>query len=74
MGHGGHGACRKGDAIMADIINFQQARKARARAQEHVQAASNRVLFGRTKEEKRLEKAQSVRQEKLLDGAKRDGD
>ena len=59
---------------MGEIINFRQARKARARAQEQVQAASNRVIFGRTKEAKRSEKAESTRQEKLLDGAKRDDD
>ena len=59
---------------MAEIINLRTARKARAREEASAKADANRAAFGRTKEEKRAAKAEADRLEKLLDGAKRDGD
>ncbi|MEO8375357.1 MAG: DUF4169 family protein [Sphingomonas bacterium] len=59
---------------MADIINLRQARKARARTDAEARAAANRVRFGRTAQEKQASEAEARRADKLLDGAKRDGD
>ena len=58
---------------MADkIVNLNQARKDRAKAQRSAKAAENRALFGQTKGEKAktMSLAQKVRQ--ALDAAKRD--
>lgn len=59
---------------MADIINLRMARKARSRADAATKADANRAAFGRSKEEKRLAKAETARRDKALDGAKREGD
>ena len=37
---------------MAEIVNLNRARKAKARADREAKAAENRVRFGRTKAEK----------------------
>jgi hypothetical protein len=42
---------------MAEPINFNKARKARAKTDAEAKAAENRVRFGRTKAEKELERA-----------------
>lgn len=60
------------EASMADIINLRQARKTRSRAASDAKAAANRILHGRTKEEKQASRADKARLEKLLDDAKRD--
>jgi hypothetical protein len=52
----------------ADILSLSKARKAKARAGKEQQAAENRILFGRTKAEKQLQKAQDERADKTLDG------
>ncbi len=39
---------------MVEVVNLRRARKARDRNREAADAAENRVLFGRTKAEKRL--------------------
>ncbi|WP_082092530.1 DUF4169 family protein [Devosia epidermidihirudinis] len=57
---------------MAEIINLKNARKQKARAEKDVQAAQNRVLFGRTKAEKQLQAAEKARDEKAIDGHKRE--
>ena len=57
---------------MADLVNFNKARKAKARDQDRTQAAQNRVAFGRTKAEKALIKAERDKAERVLDGAKRE--
>ena len=59
---------------MADIINLRQARKARARTDAEAKAAANRVRFGRTAQEKQASEAEARRTDKLLDGARREGD
>jgi hypothetical protein len=53
--------------MSADVVNLRKARKAKARAQKDAQAEQNRLIFGRTKAERRL--AQSVRRlhDNLLD-------
>jgi len=57
---------------MAEIINLRTARKRKARAEAATTADQNRILFGRTKAEKTLTKAQSDQATRLLDGHKRD--
>ena len=58
---------------MAEIVNLNKARKARTRAGKDEQAAVNRAKFGRTRAEKARDKAEPLKTERLLDGAKREG-
>lgn len=57
---------------MAEIINLNRARKAKAKTQKSSQAAQNRLFFGRTKGEKRQQEKQVDQIERHLDGARRD--
>lgn len=58
---------------MADnVINLNQFRKARARAESEKQAEQNRVKFGRTKAEKNVAKAEKAREDKAHDALRRD--
>jgi len=57
---------------MAEIINLNKARKAKARVDKTARAEENRVRFGRTKAEKQAEAAKAARAERLLDGAERE--
>lgn len=57
---------------MADIVNFNQARKAKAKADDKTRAAENRAKFGRTKGEKTLDVARADKLKRDLDGAKRE--
>jgi hypothetical protein len=57
---------------MAEIINLNRARKAKARAADVKQASENRVAFGRTKAEKQAAKAEQERVARLHQGLKRD--
>ena len=57
---------------MADIVNLNQARKAKAKADGKVLAAENRAKFGRTKAQKTLEAARAEKLRRDLDGAKRE--
>lgn len=57
---------------MADIVNLNRARKAKARVQKEETAAQNRILFGRTKAEKHLDAARKAAEAKKLDGHKRE--
>jgi Domain of unknown function (DUF4169) len=45
---------------MSDILSLSKARKARQRAAQEQQAQQNRVLFGQTKAQKALKKAQDA--------------
>jgi Domain of unknown function (DUF4169) len=54
---------------MGDIINLRQARKAASRQAAEQKAQENRVIFGRTKAQKRAENDQKAREARLLDGA-----
>jgi hypothetical protein len=57
---------------MAEIINLNRARKARARTAASAKAGANRAKFGQTKAEKDAEAAERARRAALLDGAKRE--
>jgi len=59
---------------MADVVNLNRFRKAKAKDSARVTADANRAKFGRTKAEKDREKAERERAEKMLDGAKREED
>ncbi|WP_454715237.1 DUF4169 family protein [Caulobacter segnis] len=57
---------------MADIVNLNQARKAKAKADDKTRAAENRAKFGRTKGEKTLDAVRADKLKRDLDGAKRE--
>ena len=57
---------------MAEPINLNRARKARARIEAEAKAAENRVRFGRTKVEKTLEQARAEKAARDLDAGKRE--
>ncbi len=57
---------------MSNIINLKQARKKKAREEKEVQAADNRLKFGRAKAEKRKTSAEEAKQKKELVGHKLD--
>ena len=57
---------------MAEPINLNKARKAKARAAGKAQAAENRVAFGRTKAEKTVSKLEAERARRDLEGKKRE--
>lgn len=57
---------------MAHIVNLNQARKAKAKADDRARAAENRAKFGRTKVEKTLDAARADKLKRDLDGAKRE--
>lgn len=57
---------------MTTPINLNKIRKARAKAEAEQRAGENRVKFGRTKSEKKLEVARADRQAKLNDAHKRE--
>jgi hypothetical protein len=57
---------------MADPVNLNRARKARAKADKTAQADANRIKFGRTKAQKAADKAEAERTRKAVDQAKRD--
>ncbi len=61
-------------ALMAEIVNLRQARKARKRDADQTTAAQNRVLSGRTKEQKLHDRAEQDRAARELDAHRRDGD
>jgi hypothetical protein len=57
---------------MAELVNLNHARKAKAKADREAVAAHNRVAFGRTKAEKQKAAAEKRIAEKLIDAHKRD--
>ena len=57
---------------MAEILNLNQARKAKAKTDAKTQAAENRAKFGRTKADKALDAARADKLKRELDGAKRE--
>ena len=57
---------------MAEILNLNQARKAKARTDAKTKAVENRAKFGRTKADKTLDAARADKLKRDLDGAKRD--
>ncbi len=63
-----------GVTTMAEIINLNRARKARARAEREATADANRLLHGRTKAEKAKGAAERRLTDRRLDGARLDHD
>jgi hypothetical protein len=59
-------------SAMAEPINLNKARKARAAADAKALAAENRVKFGRAKSEKAVSKLEAERARRALDQAKRE--
>lgn len=57
---------------MAEIINLNKARKAKARVDKSARADENRARFGRTKAQKQAEAAETAKLARRLDDAKRD--
>ena len=53
---------------MAKIINFNKARKAHKKTTARARADENAVKFGRTKEQKKLEKEAENKARRELDG------
>ena len=57
---------------MAELINFNKARKARDKAAAKAQATENRAKHGRTKGDKAVTKLETERARRELDGMKRE--
>ena len=57
---------------MAELINLNKARKAKARADGKTQAAENRAKFGQTKGQKAVSRLDAERARRELDGKKRE--
>lgn len=57
---------------MAEPINLNRARKAKARTDAEAKAAENRVRFGRTKAEKSLDQARAEKAARDLESGKRE--
>lgn len=57
---------------MGDVINLRQARKQRARVEKARAADANRARFGRTNAEKKAQDAAIDRQNRIVDGARRE--
>ena len=60
--------------FMGEIINLRRARKARVRREAGVVADANRAAFGRTKAERARDAEERARGERVLDGARLDGE
>lgn len=57
---------------MGEVVNLRLARKAKARAANEAQAATNRAVFGRTKAQKAADAAAQERHQRTLDGHRRE--
>lgn len=57
---------------MAEIVNLNRLRKAKAKATRQASAAANRAKHGRSKADKAADRAAGARREALLDGARRE--
>jgi len=58
--------------MAGDIVNLNKARKAKARIEKEMQAAENRIKFGRKKSEKEKAAALTQKQHSHLDSHKLD--
>ena len=58
--------------VMNEIINLNKRRKAASASQKSKQAEVNRQKFGRTKQEKQLEKLKAEKLERHLKGHERE--
>jgi hypothetical protein len=59
---------------MAEIINLNKSRKAKARAEDDSRAQANRVKYGRTKAEKENDRRAEQRRARLHEDKKLDGE
>ena len=57
---------------MADIVNLNQVRKAKAREEERRRAEQNRAKFGRAKSEKDVVQRLETKAERALDAHRRE--
>ena len=57
---------------MAEVLNLNRARKAKACVQAQAEAAQNRAAFGRTKAEKIAAQVEKAKSDAALDGHKRE--
>ena len=57
---------------MGEVVNLRQARKQRVRQAAAEQASANRLRFGRTKEARLAEDAETARVARQLDQARRE--
>ena len=57
---------------MAEVINLNRARKARAKDEAKGTAAVNRTAHGRTRGQREVAEAERDKASRLLDGAKRE--
>jgi hypothetical protein len=60
--------------MSADIVNLRRVRKAKARAERTRAAEENRRVHGRSKAEKVRQEDEQARQDRHLDGHRRDRD
>jgi hypothetical protein len=60
--------------LMGDIVNLNDRRKRKARAEKEADAAAKRLMFGRTKGEKQRDTKEKDANVRKLDGARRDRD
>lgn len=58
--------------MSAEIVNLRQARKRKARAEKDARADENRILFGRTKAERKQTEFERRRDRAELDGKRRE--
>lgn len=54
--------------MTGEIVNLRKARKARARSEAEARAAENRILFGRTKAERKAIEAEQDRARRTIEG------
>jgi Domain of unknown function (DUF4169) len=59
---------------MAEIVNLRRARKGKARAEKEQQASLNRVRFGTSKSQEKVNSARSEKERTDLEGKKLDPD
>lgn len=59
---------------MGDIVNLNDRRKRKARAEKEADAAAKRLMYGRTKGEKQRDAKEKDANIRKLDGVKRERD
>lgn len=59
---------------MAEIINLNKRRKTKIRMEKEKKASENRIKYGRTKQEKQIDRQENERSERHLDGHKLEKD
>jgi hypothetical protein len=57
---------------MAEIINLRRVRKTKLREEKAAQADANRLKFGQSKSDRKLQDAESKRSDKAFDAHKRE--